>query len=151
MNSLFKLLAKKHQKISEKLNSLPSTPTSSSPTTDGAPDFVSLYRKFSANINLTDIAALNQVKPYNYMYVILLLYTRKFSPGENLPILPMHAIGKFFFCTVKISTHLRVHTYVHSNSRAPPTTSWKVTRAIYGIQFDEIFVPIHSMSLWQKF
>ena len=67
MNSLFKLLAKKHQKISEKLNSLPSTPTSSSPTSDGAPDFVSLSRKVSVKINFTAAVLIlhrPQIDPY---------------------------------------------------------------------------------------
>lgn len=40
VDSLFKLLAKKHQKISERLNGNPSTPTTSSPA-HGGPDYVS--------------------------------------------------------------------------------------------------------------
>ena len=40
---------------------------------------------------------------------------------------------------------------VHSNSRALTTTSWKVTCTIDRIKIGEIFVPIQSMNLWQKF
>ena len=68
MGSLFKLLAKKHQKISEKLNSLPSTPTSSSPTSDGAPDFVSLQCK-KASINLIDTVTIVLHRPRTDLYL----------------------------------------------------------------------------------
>ena len=63
----------------------------------------------------------------------------------------MHAVSENLFCeifyTVKnFDTFMHSCTYAHSDSRASPTTSWKVTRAI-----GEFFVPIHSKSLWRNF
>ena len=45
-----------------------------------------------------------------------------------------------------------MHAHI-CNSRAPPTTSWKVICTIGEIKFGEIFVPIHtySMSRWRNF
>ena len=83
-------------------------------------------------------------------------YMRKFSPGEHfcqfrqcMPLAKVFSAN--FLHSENFDTFVHAHTYAHSNSQAPPTTSWKVTRAIGKIKFGEIFVPVYSMSLWQKF
>ena len=62
---------------------------------------------------------------------------------------------QIFLHSENFDSEFRAHAYMciaHTkNSQAPPTTSWKVIRAIGGNKFGEIFVPIQSMSLWQKF
>ena len=70
------------------------------------------------------------------------VYAKILASRKFLPISPMRAIGENFFHdffgTVKFLTHSRAHTYAHSNLRAPPTTSWKVTRVIGEIKFGKI-------------
>ena len=63
------------------------------------------------------------------MPAIRLPYTRKFLSGENFANFT-NVCHWQNFCTVKILTHSHAHTYAHSSSQAPPTTSWKVTRTI---------------------
>ena len=84
----------------------------------------------------------------------------KFSPS-----LPMHAAGENSFLQVFLhSEKFSTRSWAHAcnmciaqigtnNSRAPPTTSWKITHVIGEIKFGENFVPIRiqSMSLWWKF
>ena len=80
----------------------------------------------------------------------------KFSPRENFHQFAnacrwQNFFREFFLHSENFDTFTHAYIYVHSNLRAPPTTSWKVTRVIGEIKFGEIFVPIYSMSLWRKF
>ena len=72
---------------------------------------------------------------FNTVYVEIFA-RRKFSQ--------MHAVGEIFPRTSLNSENFDTF----ARFRAPPTTSWKVTHAIGEIKFGEIFVSIHSMSLW---
>ena len=69
------------------------------------------------------------------------VYAKNFARRNFAPISPMQAVSEIFYLhSGNIHVIMSARAYAHSNSRAPPTTSRKVTHTIGGIKFGVIFV-----------